>query len=151
MSLPPRRHMPTLVNPLDLFGPFYSHLLRDPLPRKLEHGTLPSPPFSFSSLSLSSRPFFYAFHSFFSQRFSEEFFAMLKVSPLAATAICGYFVLFFVTLFPNILPIRSIVGRFFQRFRYRRGHISHMCFDRLRRLIRPQGSPYLHIFRCSNI
>jgi hypothetical protein len=39
-------------------------------------------------------------------------------------------------LFPNILPIRRIVGRFFQRFRYRRGHISHMCLDRLRRLIR---------------
>jgi len=96
--------------------------------------------------------------SFFNLNVSEEFFAMLKVSPLGATVISGYFVLFFVTwgtsfflksgqghvidmpnavsfLFPNVLPIHRIAGRFFQRFRYRRGHISHMRLDRLRRLI----------------
>ena len=39
-------------------------------------------------------------------------------------------------LFPNLLPIRRIAGRFFQRFRYRRGHISHMRLDRLRCLVR---------------
>lgn len=39
-------------------------------------------------------------------------------------------------VFPNILPIRRIAGRFFQRFRNRRGHISHMRLDRLRHLIR---------------
>jgi len=39
-------------------------------------------------------------------------------------------------LFPNVLPIRRIAGQFFQRFRYRRGHISHMCLDRLQHLIR---------------
>ena len=41
------------------------------------------------------------FISFFNQSFSEEFFAMLKVSlkvsPLGATVISGYFVAFFVT------------------------------------------------------
>jgi len=63
MSLPPWRHMPRLVNLLDLFGPFYSHLLWDPLPPKLGHGSLPSPPFSFSFLWLSSWPSFYSFHS----------------------------------------------------------------------------------------
>src|SRR5271168_2026175 len=42
MSLPPQRHMHRLVNLIDLFGPFYSHLLRDPLPRKLGHGSYPS-------------------------------------------------------------------------------------------------------------
>lgn len=39
----------------------------------------------------------FLFISFFSQSFSAEFFAMLKVSPLGATVITGYFVLFFVT------------------------------------------------------
>ena len=37
------------------------------------------------------------FLSFFNQSFSEEFFTMLKVSPLGATVISGYFVAFFVT------------------------------------------------------
>jgi hypothetical protein len=38
------------------------------------------------------------FISFFNQSFStEEFFEMLKVSPLGATVISGYFVIFFVT------------------------------------------------------
>lgn len=37
--------------------------------------------------------------------------------------------------FPNILPIHRIARRFSERFRYRRGHISHMRLDRLRRFI----------------
>jgi hypothetical protein len=39
----------------------------------------------------------FLFVSFFNQSFSEEFFEMLKVWPLGATVISGYFVLFFVT------------------------------------------------------
>jgi len=39
----------------------------------------------------------FLFVSFFNQSFSEEFYAMLKVLPLGATVISGYFVLFFVT------------------------------------------------------
>ena len=39
-------------------------------------------------------------------------------------------------LFPNILPVHRIARRFSQHFRYRRGHISHMRLDRLRRLIK---------------
>ena len=49
----------------------------------------------FDIVALVASPFL--FISFFNQSFSEEFFAMLKVSPLGATVISGYFVLFFVT------------------------------------------------------
>jgi len=39
-------------------------------------------------------------------------------------------------LFPNILPICCIARWFFQCFWYCRGHISHMCLDCLRCLIK---------------